>query len=169
MSSNGRRSRSLRRQRPLVLERDAGAALARQLLGALLQQLNEEQLLERKPRRPAIASAIDDGRCTMRSASPIPGVLRRRENVRRQILRDERQQRVEMRFDDRANELERQPFGRRIDREHAPLRRRAVVVVAEIDELARLELSAVEESDVARDEQDVALVDRAIEKRLAGP
>ena len=67
-----------------------------------------------------------------------------------------------------ADELERQPFGRRIDREHAPLRRRGLVV-AEVDELARLELAAVEEAHVAGDEQHVALVDRAVEERLAGP
>ena len=45
-----------------------------------------------------------------------------------------------------ADHLERQPFGRRIDREHASLRAIAVVLVAEVDELARLELAAVEEA-----------------------
>ena len=44
-----------------------------------------------------------------------------------------------------------------------------MLLVAEVDELARLELAAVEEADGARDEQDVALVDRAVEERLAGP
>jgi hypothetical protein len=39
----------LRRQRALVLELDAGADFARQSLRALMQQVDEEQLLEGEP------------------------------------------------------------------------------------------------------------------------
>ena len=73
-----------------------------------------------------------------------------------------------MRVDDRPNLLERQPFGRRIHREHAAFGRR-VFVVAEVDELARLELAAVEEPHGPVTSKHVALVDRAVEERLAGP
>ena len=118
--------------------------------------------------RPAIASASDAGRCTKRSAAAMPGTPRRGEDVGRQILDDLAKQRVEVRVDDDADLLERQPFGGRVDGEHASLRGRRLVV-AEIDELARLELAAVKEPHGARDEQHVALVDGAVEKGLPGP
>ena len=47
---------------------------------------------------------------------------RPRADLARQILGDQRQQLVEMRVDDAADDLERQPFGRRIHGEHAALR-----------------------------------------------
>ncbi len=75
---------------------------------------------------------------------------------------------VEMRIDDRANLLERQPFGRGIDGQHAAFGRRALVV-AQVDVFAWLELPAVVEAHRSGDEQRVALVDRPVEKGLAGP
>jgi hypothetical protein len=60
------------------------------------------------------------------------------------------------------------PLRRRIDREHHPFGDR-VVLVAEVDELARLELASVKESDAAAHEQRVTLGDGAVEKGLAWP
>ena len=70
--------------------------------------------------------------------------------------------------DDRSDDLERQSLGGGIHREHASLRG-AVFFVAEIDELAGLQLAAVKKAYVAADEQHVTFVDRAIQKRLAWP
>ena len=91
-----------------------------------------------------------------------------RDDVCREVLHDLREQRIEMRLDDRADQLERESFRGRVDRQHAPLSG-SVVVGPEIDELARLQLPAVEEAHVARDEEHVALVDGAVEEGLPRP
>src|SRR3954471_2007355 len=73
-----------------------------------------------------------------------------------------------MRLDDRPDDLERQAFGGRIHREHAPFGGPRFVG-AEVDEFARLQLAAVEETTLSGDEQYVSFRDRAIEVWLAGP
>ena len=93
---------------------------------------------------------------------------RARERFRREILRDEREQHIELRLDERANDLEGQPFGCRIHGEHAPLRH-ALGVRPEIHHLARLQLATVKESHGSGEQELVVLLDDAIEKGLSRP
>src|SRR5581483_9038795 len=101
------------------------------------------------------------------------GVAERRhvdavERGAREEFAHERQQGVEVRFDQGADQLDRQAFRRRIDREHAALGR-ALGVRSEVHVLARLDLAPGIESHAAAHEQHVALVDRAVQERLARP
>ena len=73
-----------------------------------------------------------------------------------------------MGVDDSANRLERQTLGCRIDRKHFPALD-VGVLVAELDELAWLELPPVEETHSSGEEHHVALLDGSVEERLAGP
>ncbi len=157
-----------RRQLPFVLEANAGAMLARELLGPLVQQMNEEQLLEREA-RPAV-HRLGQRRRPVHHAQRVADArnVRRLQHAGRQILGDQRQQCVQVSVDDRSDHLERQPFRGRIDRQHPSLRG-GVLVGAEVHVLARLKLSAVKEAHVAAHQQHVALVDRPIEERLPGP
>ena len=157
-----------RRHLAFVDERDPLAWLARQRLGALVQQLDEEQLLEREA--CAAGHRLRQRRRPMHFAKGLvdAGHAGALQHVRRQVFGDERKQGVEMRLDDRSDDLERQPLGRRIDRQH-PALRGAILLVAEIDELARLKLPPMEEAHGAGHEQHVALVDRAVEERLSRP
>src|SRR2546423_12518506 len=86
----------------------------------------------------------------------------------RQILVDEREQRVEVRVDDATNDFERKAFGRRINGEHLPTFD-VVFVTTELNELARLQLSAVEESHRAGEKHDISLLDAPVQEWLAGP
>ena len=61
-----------------------------------------------------------------------------------------------MLLDNGADDLEREPFGRRIHRQH-PSFSCPALVVAEVDEFPRLKLAAVEEAHGTGDEQRVAL------------
>src|SRR5688572_8124236 len=73
-----------------------------------------------------------------------------------------------MLLDERADLLERHPFGRGIDGQHTPLVR-VFRLFAEVDELARVELAPMEEADGPREQENVVLANDAIEKWLAGP
>jgi len=147
---------------------NSGSFFAREVLCPLMEHVNEEQLLEREPR--ASTHRFGDG------GWPVDHPQRRRDvgdvhgsdDVRRQVLGDQRKQRVEVRVDDRANLLERQSFRGGIDGKHATADRRRRVV-AEVDVFPRLELTPVKEADVARHEQYVTLGDRTIEEGLPGP
>src|SRR5436190_1195396 len=156
------------REQAPVLEPDAAPRLARERLRALLQQLHEEQLLERQSRATLHRFAERSG--TVHHAQRVADRRHRgtTQDLLRQIFGDEGEQLVEVRVDDPADHLERETFRRRIDGEHHPLGE-GVLVVTEVHEFARLKLAAVEEANVPAHQQRVALGDRAIEERLAGP
>src|SRR4051812_48348599 len=156
------------RESPPILESDTAPSLSSEPLRALMQQMDEEQLLEGEPGSTPLrfgnrlrpmheTQRLADGRHTDFG-----------EQRRREVLLDERKQRIEIGIEDRANDLERQSFRRRVHREHTTL----VVVrvfAAEVDVFSRLELSSVEESYGPRDEEQITLVDAAVEERLSGP
>src|SRR5689334_24254796 len=73
-----------------------------------------------------------------------------------------------MRIDDAANDLEGEPFRRWIHRKDFPTFD-VVLVATELNELARLQLSAVKEAHATGEQHDVAFLDAAIEEWLAGP
>src|SRR5690349_1750383 len=163
-----KRLAQLRRKRALVLELDPGAYFASETLGPLVQQVNEEQLLERQAR--SSAHCLGDRERTMDELERFADARHSDalEQVGRQVFLDLREQRIQVRIEDRANDLERKPFCGRIDREDAPLSFISLLS-AEIDVLARLELAPVEEANRSRHEEQVALVDASIEKWLARP
>jgi hypothetical protein len=70
--------------------------------------------------------------------------------------------------DDAADDLEGEPLGGRINREHLAAFH-AVVILAEVDVLAGLQLAPMEEADGPGQQHDVAFLDRAIQKRLSRP
>jgi hypothetical protein len=164
------RQRGLERARELALvgHRHAGAVLARERVRAAVEDVDAQQLLVREARPPG--RRLGDRRRAVHHAQGLGqlGHARRLEERAREVLGDERQQRVEVRFDERADLLEAQPLGGRVHAQHAPVAR-ALLLGAEVDELARLQLAAVEEAHVAGEQQHVALLDHAVEERLPRP
>src|SRR5690348_14726000 len=73
-----------------------------------------------------------------------------------------------MRVDDAANDFEREAFGGRIHCENLPSFD-IVFIATQLDEFAGLELATMEKADRSGEKHDVALLDAAIEERLAWP
>ncbi len=169
VSSNGKRGLQLRRQVATILERASVARHAGERIRAAVQHLQREQLLEREPGPPG--HRLGDRRRAVHHAQRVgqhgdtPPWRSARAGRYSRTCGSSASRCASI---ERADLLERQPFGRGVDREHAPVRR-PLVLAAEIHELARLQLAAVEEAHRAAQEQHVALLDRAVEERLPGP
>src|SRR5688500_12766372 len=73
-----------------------------------------------------------------------------------------------MLVDQRANLLERHPSGSGINRQHAPFVG-PIRLLAQVDELAWMQLPSVKEADGSGEEQNVILANRPIEKWLTWP
>src|SRR5690606_23991857 len=83
---------------------------------------------------------------------------------------EQREQLVQVLVEDRAQYLLRQSLGRRVDWQRLSGRATTVVVAGAGDDiLARRDLAPVEESHGPGHEEQIALADRAVEERLAGP
>ena len=135
---------------------NTAALFARERLGAQVQQAYEEELLEGEPL--PTAHRLGERRGTVHHAERVTNARHscRREYLVRQILTNERKQGIEMLLDNRADDLERETICSRVHRQHSSFPR-STLIVAEVDELARLELAAVEKANGASYEKRVAL------------
>ncbi len=165
----GQRLAQSRREVALVLEPDAAPRLAGQRLHPLVQQVDEEQFLERQP--VASRHGLGHGLRPVHHPQRIRDACARPATWRIAFGKYSLtcgSSSVEVHRHDVSDDLERQSFGGRVDGEHPPLRR-TLVVGAEVHELPRRQLTAVVEAHRARREQQVALVDAAVQKGLPRP
>src|SRR4051812_5845075 len=99
-----------------------------------MKNVDEQQLLKRQT--SATARAFRDRLRPMHHPYGVAEIRHtgKSQHVFRQVFRDERQQRIQMRIDDSAYDLEGEPFSRGINGENAPAGD-AVVILAEVDVL----------------------------------
>ena len=132
-----------------ILKCNSAASFSLESVGSAMKDMDEEQLLEREP-RPA-ARAFGNRRWAVHHPNRVAQTRQTGgpEDIRGQIFLEERQQSVEVTIDDSPNDLKRQTFRRRVDREDLSLSY-VILILAELDVLAGLKLSAVKEADGTR-------------------
>ncbi len=158
-----------RREVLLGFEADSSPRALGEEARPCLDQLLVEEFVEGQPAAPRLRGGQRRG--TMHSGQ------RRRERRQAEALAqlrgvgivEEREQRVEMLLHQQPDLLVGQAFGRRVDgKDEATLGPR-LVLVREDNELPRYELAAMIIAHRTGDEQQLAYLDRSLEKRLTRP